>query len=96
MNITAMVSEYNGIEQEQQARLREIFAAVKARKGYRHVKITGEMWSNCWDLPDALDHQFTDKMQRVIYEVVPGAERAEPRPPDEPRFVKGERAETMQ
>lgn len=75
MNISEMVSEYNEIEQEQQARLRAIFGAVKARKGYRHVNFENDvMWSNCWESPDRLDNIFFSKLQRSITEVHEGNE----------------------
>ncbi len=75
MTIQDLINEYNEAEKQQAARLREIFAAVKARKGYRHVNFANDvMWSNCWDLPDRLDNKFFEKLNRNITDVQAGTE----------------------
>jgi hypothetical protein len=77
MDLQTLINEYNATELQQAARLRAIFALVKARKGYRHILFNqgGDMLNNCWDLPDKMDGPtFLDKYNREISEVVPGEE----------------------
>ena len=75
MNIQQMVNEYNEIEQQQQARLLAIFAAVKARQGFRRVNFAGDVtWSNCWESPDSQNGKYFGKLQRAIIELIEGAE----------------------
>jgi hypothetical protein len=93
--IDDLVAAYNVAEIEQAERLRAIFSLVKNREGYRHVRFAGGLWNNCWDNPDRLDEPFIAAMARPIVEVMPGAERPEPRPADEVPYVKGQRAETV-
>lgn len=75
--INQLVAEYNAVEVQQAARLRELFYILKARHGWRYIKFNngGDMLSNCWDAPDRLDGStFLDKYNREITEVLPGAE----------------------
>jgi hypothetical protein len=73
--IDAIVSEYNQVEQGQQARLWRLFQLLEERKGYRAVKFTGGMWSNCWGLPGRISKpRFVDVLSRTITEVTPGEE----------------------
>lgn len=71
--INAIVSEYNQVEQEQQARLWQLFQLLEERSGYRAVKFTGRNWTNCWGLPARIARpRFIDVMKRTITEVIPG------------------------
>ena len=71
--INQLVDAYNAIEIEQGQRLARLFRLVKQGKGYRCVKFSGDMWTNCWDLPDRMDKRtHIDRLERMITEVKPG------------------------
>jgi hypothetical protein len=78
MDLQTLVDEYNATELQQTARLRAIFAQVKARKGYRHILFNqgGDMLNNCWDMPNERldDETYLKKYNREISEVIPGEE----------------------
>lgn len=75
--INLLVAEYNTVEQQQAARLRELFALLKARQGRRFIRFDGPgapMLDNCWNMPDSRLDELTylHKFNRAILEVCPG------------------------
>lgn len=76
--ITALVSDYNQAEAEQEARLKLLFAFMLQRKGNRYVTFgAGDKWTNFpnpAERPDLGMAQYVKPHVQFISEVQPGTE----------------------
>jgi hypothetical protein len=75
--ISDLVEQFNAGEQEQNARLLQLFRLLAARKGWRVVKFQSwpGIWANCFDgIPRINEPRTLQPMDRTISEVVEGEE----------------------
>jgi len=71
--IETLVETYNSNEKEQNQRLARLFRLVKQGSGYREVRFSSGVWTNCWSLEDRLDKRAQlEPMERMIIGVKPG------------------------
>ncbi len=74
--IEELIEQYNTVEAEQQARLRQLFALVKARAGFREVLFASRVqWTNCWNMESPrFDELYFQQLTREIVKFSLGEE----------------------
>jgi hypothetical protein len=57
--IEQLITTYNAVEAEQEARLWQLFQLIRERRGYRLVNFgQSEQWSNCWNMNEGHSYAF--------------------------------------